>query len=149
MSSPSNSETVIYRGHEAILRCDLSFIHPSLGNLVQLFVRDDDAYGHLDDRQYWESTFRLFLHDGQATLNAQHLGRAEKDLIWQEVFRLKNKFLQERRPDVVVHRIKYPFPFERRLALYRERLDFTDYDLWASGDLIWLERKLTPAEKAT
>jgi len=140
-SSPSNNETIVYRGHEAILRCDLSFIHPSLGNLIQLFVRDDEAYSHLDGRQYWESAFRLFSSNDHATLTAKHLARAEKELIWNEIFRLKNKFLQDKKPDVVVHRIKYPFPFERRLALYRERLDLTHYDLWASGDLIWLERK--------
>jgi hypothetical protein len=130
-------------GHDqAILLSNLSAIHPSLGNLVQYFTRNDEDYEHLlDGRIYWESTFQLLIPDGTATMNARDLPRPEKDRVWQEVFRLKKLFFQEKNPDVVIHRVKHGIPLEARIARYREHLTLPDYDMLTHGRTISLERK--------
>jgi hypothetical protein len=142
--SSSQSEFASYSfGHDqAILLSNLSAIHPSLGNLVQYFTRNDEDYEHLlDGRIYWESTFQLLIPDGTATMNARDLPRPEKDKIWDEVFRLKKLFFQEKKPDVVIHRVKHGIPLEKRIERYREQLILPDYDIFTHSRIISLERK--------
>ena len=124
------------------LTSNLGYIHPSLGNLVQYFVRDDENYEHLmDGRIYWESIFQLLVPDGAATMSARELSKPEKERIWEEIFRLKRMFFQEVNPDVVIHRVKYGIPIEARLARYRQQLDLPDYYIFSQGRLISCERK--------
>jgi hypothetical protein len=143
----SRSKRVIqdFGKYESYLECDLSHIHPSLDVLTQSFELNEERYAHLDNRNYYESIFRLHMRGSETTGNARHLSREERDMIWDEVFYLKNLFLEHQAPDVVVHRVKHPFPFDKRFELYKNRLNLDHYDIWSSGnEFIWLERKLKP-----
>ena len=143
MRSRSERVNLKFSAHDSYLECDLSHIHPTLGVLVQLFERNDEGYAHLDQRNYYESIFNIFFKGSDKPGNARHLTRAEKDMIWDEVFNLKNLFLENQQPDVVVHRVKHPFPSAKRCELYRRGLDLTHYDLTPIGDGFRLEHKGT------
>ncbi|MGI4735065.1 MAG: hypothetical protein ACRYG7_07795 [Janthinobacterium lividum] len=146
MSSGSKRVEYEFGGSESYLECDLSHIHPSLDVLTQRFELNNERYEHLGDRNYYESVFRLFLQGSTSSGNARHLPPEQRSMIWEEVFHLKNLFLEHKNPDVVIHRVKHPFPFDRRYTLYKEKLNLENHDIYPTGgEFIWLERKLIPS----
>jgi hypothetical protein len=128
----------------ATARCSLGHIDERLGDLLQYFERNTSQYDTLaDGRACWESSFVIFSRASAKYINTRDLGlsREQRDQIWDELFQLKNTLLREVQPDILIHRVKPPFPYERRLALYRERINWTGYSFIHYSNFITLERK--------
>jgi hypothetical protein len=128
-----------------IIECDVSHLNPRLGKIVQEFhLAEDDAFGAVTNKQLFVSAFRLYAKDATRHSNFYALlDRQTKDRIWDEVFALKQAYFLLEAPDVVEHIIKYPLDFQRRYALYKERLLLPDYDITADpgARTIWIERR--------
>lgn len=142
MSSSRSSEVIYtFKQNQAVLSCDISHLHPELGRLVQTFKEEDDAFPFVGDLRLFVSSFVLYPPDSAIPTNFSRLGREVADKIWQEVFALKNAFLEKKIADIIQHIVKHPFSVERRLELYRVGLVLTNYDIYQDNTNIWLTRK--------
>ena len=143
MGGSHSSEVVVtLKPGSAVLSCDISHLHPALGRIVQTFKQEDDSFPYMGEQTLFISAFAIFPADGAEPKNFSCLGREVTTRIWQEVFSLKNLYLERQIPDVIQHIVKHPFSIERRFELYKANLLLSHYDIWHSNTSIWLERKM-------
>lgn len=109
---------------------------------MQTFKQEEDAFPFVgSDLRLFVSTFLLYPPNSATPANFSHLGREVAGKIWQEVFALKNAFLEKQIADVIQHIVKHPFSIERRFELYRGELVLTNYDIYQDNTNIWIVRK--------
>ena len=82
-----------------------------------------------DEQLIYTSDFTLFRHGSVVPADFSEYPAAHKRPLWEVIFAIKQRFLDEVRPDIVEHFIKAPYRVAQRLALYQKRLDLQDYDV--------------------
>ena len=108
------------------LAYDLSHLEADWSRVVQAYeVRSITHEGQF----VYNSEFLLFKTSSDIPANFSGYPTVAKRRLWQVIFAIKQRFLDEVRPDVVEHFIKAPYGAAARLALYQRYLNLSDYDV--------------------
>ena len=77
-----------------------------------------------------------------------YLPKEIKQELWDVVFAIKRKFLDEHKPDIVEHFIDEAHSIEQRFDLYKKRLAPPDYDIEIekTKHTITYQKKKTPTD---
>jgi hypothetical protein len=140
-SKHSQKITLDFKDHESNLESDISYLHPDLGAISQTFVRNDEYGELLGGVHLYESIFRIYPKNSKEPTNFSYLHPDIKARLWDEVFFLKNIFLEKRCPDVVMHKVKHPFSCDLRHQRYLASIKAQGYIVLRDNTTIWVERK--------
>ena len=108
------------------LAYDISHLEADWSRVVQAYEIRSITY---DGKFVYNSEFQLFKTGSDIPANFSAYPTAAKRRLWQVIFAIKQRFLDEVRPDVVEHFIKAPYGAAARLALYQRHLNLSDYDV--------------------
>lgn len=117
---------------------DLRDIQPDWFRVVQAYEVLSVTY---DGKLIYNSEFQLFRQDSAAPTDFSGYPTEAKRQLWQVIFAIKQRFLDEVRPDVVEHFIKTPHGAAARLALYQRHLDLRAYDVDLTAQTFTFSRR--------
>ncbi|MFD2787226.1 hypothetical protein [Hymenobacter rubripertinctus] len=108
------------------LEYDISNLHPDWDVLIQAYEVRGVSY---EEQLIYTSDFTLFRRGSAVPEDFCTYPAAYKPPLWQVIFAIKQRFLNEVQPAIVEHFIKAPYRVAQRLTLYQKHLDLRAYDV--------------------
>lgn len=108
------------------LEYDISHLHEEWDVVIQTYEVRGISY---EEQLIYTSDFTLFRHGSMVPSDFSEYPAAHKRQLWEIIFAIKQRFLDEVRPDIVEHFIKAPYRVAQRLSLYRKHLDLQEYEV--------------------
>ncbi|UOE32600.1 hypothetical protein MTP16_15850 [Hymenobacter monticola] len=108
------------------LEYDISHLHDDWDVVIQTYEVRGISY---EEQLIYTSDFTLFRQGSAVPEDFARYPAAHKRQLWEIIFAIKQRFLDEVRPAIVEHFIKAPYGVTQRLALYRKHLDLREYDV--------------------
>ncbi len=108
------------------LEYDISQLHHDWDVVIQTYEVRGTSY---EEQLIYTSDFTLFRHGSAVPDDFARYPAAHKRQLWEIIFAIKQRFLDEVQPAIIEHFIKAPYGVNQRLALYQKHLDLQDYDV--------------------
>lgn len=107
----------------------IGHIYPDWDVFIQKYViltTLDSDLGYI-----YLSSFEVFLKNSAIPQNFSSYNSKYKELLWNEIFQVKNYHFNRYQPAIVLHEVKSEVSFQTRFNLYKERLTSSLYSIYS------------------